>query len=179
MLWIALAKAEDTFVCALTRDNLLETKPEVFTLASFDPQLPVLACVLMDLEHQFSFTCCMETEVEIVANGPAIHFCDSVAGLQLEFGSQTHRSHFGDRCRVLVAGSRGDSQLGEGPSADRVQLAGVLEALALRLSCERCGRNCLDVPFDTTLQVLHRNTCSYFQCVRPNDVAQVATLAIL
>src|SRR5438445_2882389 len=57
----------------------------------------------------------------------------------LETSEQGRR--LGDRCRVFVAGSCGDSQLGEGASADCVQLAGVLEALAFRLNSERCAND--------------------------------------
>ena len=52
-------------------------------------------------------------------------------------------------CAVLVASSRGDGELGERSRADRVELAGVLEALALRPDCERCAddlRGCQRLP---------------------------------
>jgi len=93
---VTLAEAEEAFVGALARHDVLERDAEVFALAALDFELPFLAARLQNVERQLSLPARLEAEVEIVAHRLTVDAHHAVTRLQLQLSAEALGRDFGD-----------------------------------------------------------------------------------
>ena len=77
----------------MARNNLLECESKVFAFGAFEFDFPIVAALLAYLEDKLRFTGCLETEIEIVANDPAVDLYYPVTGFKVHLGAKAVGRH--------------------------------------------------------------------------------------